>query len=130
MEFALQPGHDFSCAKKNNNNRGTGLVEPANYEEGSGRSRVCVRVCVCVGRGEGEGGGEDSGGVWIPPPKFKYPSELSTQYLAAVNCHEIDTKLAAWPSSYQHVELVISGPLKSSKLLLYEHEFFDKKMKQ
>ena len=68
MEFALQPGHDFSCAKKNNNNCGTGLVEPANYEEGSGRSRVCVRVCVCVwGGGEGEGGGEDSGGVWIPP---------------------------------------------------------------
>ena len=82
---------------------------------------------MCVG---GEGGGEDLGGVWIPPPKFKYPSELSTQYLAAVNCHEIDTKLAAWPSSDQHVELVISGPLKSSKLLIYEHEFFHKKMKQ
>ena len=105
MEFVLQPGHDFSCAKKNNNNCGTGLVEPADYEEGSGRSRVCV--CVCV-----------------------YPSELSTQYLAAVNCHEIDTKLAAWPSSNQHVELVISGALKSSKLLIYEHEFFNKKMKQ
>ena len=105
MEFVLQPGHDFSCAKKSNNNCGTGLVEPAEerIQEGSGSP---------------------------PPPKFKYPSELSTQYLAAVNCHEIDTKLAAWPSSYQHVELVISGPLKSSKLLIYEHEFFDKKMKQ
>ena len=130
MEFVLQPGHDFSCAKKNNNNCGTGLVEPADYEEGSGRSRVCVCGGGGGGRGEGEGGGEDSGGVWIPPPKFKYPSELSTQYLAAVNCHEIDTKLAAWPSSNQHVELVISGALKSSKLLIYEHEFFDKKMKQ
>ena len=95
---------------------------------------VCVCVCVCGGggggRGVGEGGGVDSGGGWIPPPKFKYPSELGTQYLAAVNCHEIDTKLAAWPSSNQHVELVISGPLKSSKLLIYEHEFFDKKIKQ
>ena len=78
MEFVLQPGHDFSCAKKNNNNCGTGLVEAANYEEGSGRSRVCV--CVCVWGGGGE--------------------------------------------------LAISGPLKSSKLLIFEHEFFDKKMKQ
>ena len=95
---------------------------------------VCVCVCVCVwGGGGGGGGGGGRRGFrrgLDPPPKFKYPSELSTQYLAAVNCHEIDTKLAAWPSSYQHVELVISGPLKSSKLLLYEHEFFDKKMKQ
>ena len=91
----------------------------------------CVCVCVCVwGGGRGRGEERIQEGSGSPPPKFKYPSELSTQYLAAVNCHEIDTKLAAWPSSYQHVELVISGPLKSSKLLLYEHEFFDKKMKQ
>ena len=56
MEFVLQPGHDFSCAKKNNNNCGTGLVEPADYEEGSGRSRVCV----CGGGGEGgRGRGEE-----------------------------------------------------------------------
>ena len=60
----LQPGHDFSCAKKNNNNYGTGLVEPADYEEGSSRSRVCV--CVGGGKGEWEGGGEESGRVWIP----------------------------------------------------------------
>ena len=90
---------------------------------------VCVCVCVCVGGGRGRGEERIQEGSGSPP-KFKYPSELSTQYLAAVNCHEIDTKLAAWPSSYQHVELVISGPLKSSKLLIYEHEFFDKKMKQ
>ena len=91
-------------------------------------------MCVCVGGGGKGGGGEGEEriqeGSGSPPPKFKYPSELSTQYLAAVNCHEIDTKLAAWPSSNQHVELVISGALKSSKLLIYEHEFFDKKMKQ
>ena len=124
----------FHVLKKNNNNCGTGLVEPADYEEGSGRSRVCV--CVCVWGGGGGGGGKGGGGRrgfrrgLDPPPKFKYPSELSTQYLAAVNCHEIDTKLAAWPSSNQHVELVISGALKSSKLLIYEHEFFDNKMKQ
>lgn len=74
----------FHVLKENNNNYGTGLVETADYEEGSGRSRVWG----------GEGGrrrGEELGGVWIPP-KFKYPSELSTQYLAAVNCHEIDTR--------------------------------------
>ena len=83
----------FHVLKENNNNYGTGLVETADYEEGSGRSRVCVCVCVCVGGGRGgeaveELGGEGSGS----PPKFKYPSELSTQYLAAVNCHEIDTR--------------------------------------
>ena len=41
---------------------------------------VCVRV----------GGGGDRRD--LDPPKFIYPSELSIQYLAAVNCHEIDTR--------------------------------------
>lgn len=91
------------------------------------KKAVADPECVCGGGGGRRGFRR---GLDPPPPKFKYPSELSTQYLAAVNCHEIDTKLAAWPSSDQHVELVISGPLKSSKLLIYEHEFFHKKMKQ
>lgn len=73
----------FHVLKENNNNYGTGLVEPANYEEGSGRSRICV--CVCV---EGGGRGERERGVGRgldpPPLKFKYLLELST--------HEIDTR--------------------------------------
>lgn len=43
---------------------------------------------VCVlgwGRGGVERGLDSS-------PKFKYPSELSTQYSVTVNCHEIDTR--------------------------------------
>ena len=71
MEFALQPGHDFSCAKKNNNNCGTGLVEPADYE----RTQWQIQsVCVCVGGGGGEGGrggGEEwiQGGAGAPTPQ-------------------------------------------------------------
>lgn len=43
----------FHVLKENNNNYGTGLVETADYEEGSGRSRVW-------GGGKGGGGGERS----------------------------------------------------------------------
>ena len=50
----------FHVLKENNNNYGTGLVEPADYEEGSGRSRVCV--CVCKG-----GGGKGVGRGLDPP---------------------------------------------------------------
>ena len=81
MEFVLQPGRDFSCAKRNKN-KVEWVLEAVNYEEGSGRSRVSV--CAC-----GRGGGDRRD---LDPPKFIYPSELSIQYLAAVNCHEIDTR--------------------------------------
>lgn len=75
----------FHVLKENNNNYGTGLVEPANYEEGSGRSRMCVCVCVEGGRGEGRGERERGVGRGLDPPlKFKYLLELST--------HEIDTR--------------------------------------
>ena len=45
-----------------------------------------MSVCACGGGG---GGGDRRD---LDPPKFIYPSELSIQYLAAVNCHEIDTR--------------------------------------
>ena len=54
----------FHVLKENNNNYGTGLVETADYEEGSGRSRVCV----CVwGGGGGRGGGRVVGRGMDPP---------------------------------------------------------------
>ena len=80
MEFVLQPGRDFSCAKRNKN-KVERVLEAVNYEKGSGRSRVSV--CACGGGGDRRD---------LDPPKFIYPSELSIQYLAAVNCHEIDTR--------------------------------------
>ena len=52
----------FHVLKENNNNYGTGLVETADYEEGSGRSRVWGGG---GGRGEEEGRGVGRG---LDPP--------------------------------------------------------------